>query len=263
MPWKNYDDLLTHDFMIFGVIGFGRFGKLWARCLAPYGVVLVYDKKDIENRQDYLGLRFVGLKEVTNCDILFLLVPISGMESCCDQISPLLKRSTIVVDACSVKVYPAKVMREKLSPNQPIIATHPLFGPDSTAYRDLSGHKIVVCPVNVSVGQKKIFIDLLKKLKLNIIESTPREHDQQMAKSQALVHFIGRGLTALELAEQEISTPDYNSLLKMNTMVQNDTRQLFFDIQAYNSYTRRIRERFFKNLAEVEAKIKDYEQKDN
>ena len=30
--------------MKFGIVGFGRFGKLWAQALSSFGEVLVYDK---------------------------------------------------------------------------------------------------------------------------------------------------------------------------------------------------------------------------
>ena len=240
--------------MTFGIIGFGRFGKLWAECLAPYGKVLIYDKKRIIKRKNN-NLQFVSLVKVVQCDILFLLVPISEIGNCCKNIKDLLNKNTLVVDACSVKINPVRVMKKFLSAKQPIIATHPLFGPDSTNSQNLAGHKIVVCPVRVSSKQKKKFINLLKKLKLNVLESTPENHDKQMARSQALVHFIGRALTPLNLQEQKISTPDYASLLRVNTMVQNDTWQLFFDMQKYNPYSKGARKIFLRELQELENKI--------
>ena len=242
--------------MTFGIIGFGRFGKLWASALAPYGHVLVYDKNEIENKSEFGGLDFVGLEEVVKVDMLFLLVPISEMKNCCLEIKSLLNSNTVVIDACSVKVYPSKIMQEVLSDKQPIIATHPLFGPDSATHHGLGGHKIVVCPIRSTKEQKKVLIGLFNDFGLEIIEATPDEHDLQMARSQALVHFIGRGLTELNLQEQAISTPDYASLLAVNSMVQNDTWQLFFDMQKFNPYTKDIRDKFVQGLKKIEDKIK-------
>jgi len=245
----------------FGVIGFGRFGKLWTKCLAEHGRVLVYEKKEIDNKNDYPDLEFVSLEKVINCDILFPLVPISEFKKCCQEIKPYLNNKTLVVDVCSVKIHPAQAMKEVFSDDQPIIASHPLFGPDSAKRDGLAGHKIVVCPIRVSEEQKQKFLNLLNNFNLEIIECTPEEHDLQMARSQALVHFIGRGLTDLDLKEQQISTPDYHSLLRMNSMVQNDTEQLFFDMQTYNPYTAEIREQFLQGLKKVQTKIEKYESK--
>ncbi|PIT87549.1 MAG: prephenate dehydrogenase/arogenate dehydrogenase family protein [Candidatus Magasanikbacteria bacterium CG10_big_fil_rev_8_21_14_0_10_40_10] len=255
--------------MTFGIIGFGRFGQLWAKCLAPYGRVLVYDKNSIKDREKYSGLDFVDLFEAVKADILFLLVPISEMKSCCELINPLLDKNTLVADACSVKTYPAKIMKENLPPNQPIVATHPLFGPDSASAAGLQGHKIVVCPLidkadragAIDANYKiQTLVGILENLGLAIIESTPEVHDKQMARSQALVHFLGRGLEDLKLQEQEISTPDYVALLRMNNMVQNDTWQLFLDMQKYNPFSASIRADFLNGLKKVEDKIKQYEQ---
>lgn len=243
--------------MVFGIIGYGRFGKLWADCLKPFGKVLIYDKKS----------SLTQLKQVTTqAEILFLLVPISALETCCKKISRLLKPQTIVVDACSVKEYPVQIMKKHLSKKQPIIATHPLFGPDSVAKNGLAKQKIVVHPVqNIQIASAKKHYQqlqkILKQMKLQIIYATPQEHDQQMAISQALVHFVGRGLHSLTLKPQEISTPNYESLVTLNSMVNNDTWQLFLDMQNYNQYTQPIRKTFLKSLQKIDNEIQKIQRK--
>ncbi len=111
--------------MIFGILGYGRFGKLWDSCLEPYGEVRVFDPKKDETR------RFNTLEEVLTVDFLFILVPIERFESVCKSISKEIPTTTVVVDACSVKVHPAQVMQKVFSKKQPLLGTHPLFGPDS------------------------------------------------------------------------------------------------------------------------------------
>jgi prephenate dehydrogenase len=80
-----------------------------------------------------------------------------------------------------------------------------------------------------------------------------------MAKSQSLVHFFGRALTGLNLRKQNISTPDYDSLLKINDLVNNDTWQLFFDMQLYNPYAKKVRKSLLSALKNLDNKIKKYE----
>lgn len=231
----------------FGIIGMGRFGKLWSKHLSPFGTVLTYDKKQNNPLQ---------LQKIIKSDLLFLLVPISKIQECCEQIAPYLNQNTIVIDACSVKIFPSKIMLKYLPKKQPIIATHPLFGPDSVTRLGLAGHKITICPLRVNKKQLKIFLALLKQLHLKIIITTPKDHDQQLAKSQALVHFLGRGLTDLNLTPQKIATPDYETLLRMNNMVQNDTWELFYDMQKYNPFSKKIRTQFMNGLKKIENKIK-------
>lgn len=236
----------------FGIIGYGRFGRLWADVLKRFGEVRVYDEKEVSLAD---GLVDATIDHVVDVDYLFLLVPISTIGHVAETISSSLKKETVVVDAASVKCYPVAEMKEYFGVDQPIIATHPLFGPDSVARQGLAGQKCVLCPVRQSTEQLTIFRDLLHALELRVIECSPEEHDQSMARSQALVHFIGRGLESLELQSQDIATPDYNALLRMNAMVHNDTSQLFLDMQRYNPYAKIVRETFLRELESIESQI--------
>ncbi|PIZ94392.1 MAG: hypothetical protein COX81_03720 [Candidatus Magasanikbacteria bacterium CG_4_10_14_0_2_um_filter_37_12] len=236
--------------MKIGIIGYGRFGKLWAEVCKPFADVLVYDK-NIENGE--------SLGDVLGSDVLFLLVPISEIENICKEIADKLDEKTIVVDACSVKMYPVEVMKKVLKADQPIMATHPLFGPDSVKRDGLVGQKIVVCPVQGTEDQFQQCEEILTKLKLEIIHTIPEDHDRQMARSQALVHFFGRGLAELKLENQEISTPDYYSLLRINELVVNDTWQLFFDMQRFNPFAKDVRLTLLHSLQALEKNIESDE----
>ncbi|MBI4272742.1 prephenate dehydrogenase/arogenate dehydrogenase family protein [Candidatus Uhrbacteria bacterium] len=236
-----------------GVIGYGRFGKLWTSCLTSFGTILVHDKRGVSARIPR-GVRFANLEEVVKTDMLFLLVPISQIESCCRDIAPLLQKHTLVIDGCSVKLHPARLMKKLLPKNQPLIATHPLFGPDS-GKNGVAGKKIVLHRLRATPHQMKVFESMLKTLGLVLIHATPLQHDKAMARSQALVHLIGRSLEPLRLRQQRISTPDYESLLSMQTMVRHDSWQLFSDMQHYNPYTRAIRKKLFTTLTSIEKSL--------
>lgn len=236
-----------------GIIGYGRFGKLWASCLTRFGTVFVYDKRGLPAILPR-GIKAATLSQVVDVTMLFLLVPISQIESCCKEIAPLLQKHTIVLDACSVKLYPTKFMKKNLPTNQPVIATHPLFGPDSSK-NGVIGKKIVFSPLRASRGQIALCKKILRSLGLIVLHTTPSQHDRAMARSQALVHLIGRSLKPLRLQSQEISTPDYASLLAMQAMVQNDSWQLFLDMQNYNPYTKSIRKKFLQKLMSIEKSL--------
>ncbi len=233
--------------MTFGIIGYGRFGQLWANALSALGEVHVYDRTHISTKSS--SIQFVTLPEAAACDIVFIIVPISEFESTCTEIKNLIRPDSIVIDCCSVKTYPATIMQKTFSKQQPLIATHPLFGPDSVHKSGgMMNHKIVICPLQVDTAQLDKILNLLHQLQLNVLITTPEDHDKQMANSQGLVHFIGRGLAALNLEQQEISTPDFQALININKMVVNDTWQLFLDMHRYNPYTRQVREQFLQQL---------------
>lgn len=241
--------------MIFGIIGYGRFGELWAKALSPFGEVLVYDKKTILAGHPP-HIKIVTRHEVVQADVIFILVPIADFELCCLEIKDFTNPKALIVDGCSVKVHPARVMQKIFTKNQTLIATHPLFGPDSVSKSGgLKGHKIVVSFIQGDEIKSDQLMNLFKKMGLNLLKTTPEEHDKKMASSQGLVHFIGRGLAALEIHPQEIATPDFQALLNINKMVVNDTWQLFLDMHRYNPFTKRIRKKLIQKLMELDGEV--------
>ena len=242
----------------FGVIGYGRFGRLWARELAREGSVLVYDSQKAKRKATPRGVSFARLSDVAKVDFLFLAVPISNLADCLTKIKPYVRPGTLVLDTCSVKVEPVRLMKRILRKSQPVLATHPLFGPDSAGTNgSIRGFKIVVCGVHKNPHLERTILSVFRKLSLRVIHTTPEEHDRDMARSQALVHFMGRALAGLRLGPRLISTPDYQALLRMQDMVVNDTWQLFSDMQSRNRFAPVLREKFIKNLETLEMKMLD------
>ncbi len=240
--------------MIFGIVGYGRFGQLWAESLKSFGEIQVYDPNP--SRFSGIKVKASTLEEAGQADVIFLTMPISAFESACEAIVPHLSPKAIVMDCCSVKTHPARVMARVFPKDQAIIATHPLFGPDSASRSGgLQGHRIVVCPIHCTADQRQEIITLFARMGLSPIETTPDEHDRQMARSQGLIHFIGRGLEALHLQPQQLSTPDFQALIGINTMVVNDAWQLFLDMHRFNPYTKDIRKNFLRQLTALDRSI--------
>ena len=239
--------------MKIAIIGFGRFGKLFAELLLPYGEVFVVSSKKIEDDR----FTQIELSEISDCDWVIPCTPISTLEEVLKSITPHLKKGALVMDVCSVKVLPCQWLENTLPAETEIIGTHPMFGPDS-ARNGLAGLQMVICPLRQSSETleniKNIFGGIMG---LKIIETTPEDHDRQAAKSLSLVHFIGRGLGEMKISKQEISTLGFERLLTVNETVNNDTWQLFLDMQKYNPFAKEARKEFINALTEVEKKIEE------
>lgn len=238
--------------MKIAIIGQGRFGKLLGKILAPYGEIFVMEKdlKKIEKKQ--VLIKKEDLKEI---DWVFLAVPISNLEKLLLEIRPHLKKGSLVVDVSSVKIFPCRWLKKYLPRNVEIMGTHPMFGPDS-AKNGLPGLKIVLCPVRISLKNKKKFEKIMRSLKLKIIFTTPQKHDAEIAKSLTLVHFIGRTLGRINIKKQEITTLGFERLLAVNETVNSDTWQLFLDMHRYNPYAKNMRHRFLKSAREIDSELK-------
>ena len=237
-----------------GVIGFGRFGQLTVRYLAADFDLRVASRSAEPGAIARLGARAATLAEACACDVVVPCVPISRLQAVLAQMSPLLKPDSLVADVCSVKQYPVAWMKALLPAATPILATHPMFGPDSAA-DSLTGQKIVLCPVRLPAERYGCIRSYLESRGLQLYEATPEEHDRQIAVSLALTHYIGRSLKAFGARPLGIDTEGYQRLLHILGVVENDTWQLFEDMNRYNPYAARQREGFRKALAEVESRL--------
>ena len=240
--------------MTIGIIGFSRFGQLLAKILKPYAEVIVCNRSDKSKQAEEAGVRWGTLEEVCQADWVFVSVAISATEKTIKQIGPLLKSGSLVMDVCSVKVFPAKWLQAYISPNNEIMATHPMFGPDS-AREGTKGLQWILCPLRISPENLNKVKDILHKLEIETLETTPADHDQQAAIALGLVHYIGRGLEIFGIKDQPIKTMGFERLLKVNETVTNDSWQLFLDMQQYNPYAKETRKKFLSALKKVNRKI--------
>ena len=222
-----------------GLIGFGRFGKLLFQYLKKDFNIIVYDKNKLEK-----------LSSLESCKIIILAVPISKIEDCLQEISPYVKTGSIVIDVCSVKEAPLKLMNKYLPKGIQTLGTHPMFGPDS-AKETLSGAKVVLCKGSISPENFKVVKNYLDNLGLQVVETSAKDHDEQISRSLLLTHLIGRTLINFGAKELEIDTEGYKRLLTVLEHVGNDSIELFKDMNNYNTYAEKLRNNFSKALEET------------
>jgi prephenate dehydrogenase len=237
-----------------GIIGFGRFGQLTTHYLAKDFEVLVHTRADKSTEISRLGARPASLENVCQQDIIIPCVPISVFKGFLKDIAPLIKADALMVDVCSVKEYPIKWMKEILPSTVSILATHPMFGPDS-ASDSLQGRKICLCKANISEKQYRKIRRYLASKGLIVIEATAREHDEQIATSLALTHLIGRSLLESGAVQLDIDTEGYKRLLHILEVVERDTWQLFLDMHHYNPYARKKRLGFMEIMRDINARL--------
>jgi len=240
--------------MKIGLIGFGRLGRLLTKYLAQDFQVYVYDPELQPEDVEALGAIPASLEEVCAQAAILPLVPISVFEEVIQKIAPLIQAGTLVIDCCSVKIKPVEVMCKYLADDVDILATHPMFGPDSAA-DTLFGAKLVLCPVRVEPRRYSEIKIYLEKHGIKLVEATPEEHDQQISRSLFLAHFLGRTLLELETGPLEIDTKGYRRMMKILLTVQNDTWQLFEDMYHYNPHAGIIHQDFVAAMQRVTEKL--------
>ncbi len=239
-----------------GIIGFGRFGKLAARYLAEELDVVVYHRTDKSAEITRAGARAASLETVCRQDIVIPCVPISVFQEILQDIAPLLRPDALVVDVCSVKEYPVRLMTDILPQTVSILATHPMFGPDS-ASNTLAGGKICLCEVRIAKKKYRNIKAYLESKGLVVVEATPQEHDEQIATSLSLTHFIGRTLSEYGAKQLDIDTEGYKRLLHILEVVERDTWQLFLDMHHYNVYAKEKRIAFMDVMQDINSRLEN------
>lgn len=226
----------------FGIIGFGRFGQLAAQHLRAHFTVVVADPDEAAaTAAAALGVRYGSLEDAAACDVVMLAVPVQSMQAVIGAIAPHVRPGALVLDVASVKLLPARWMAEALPDSVDIVATHPLFGPQS-ARNGLAGQPLVVCPVRGEAHHK--VAEFGRSLGLAVSITTPEEHDREMAYVQALTHLIGRTLVNIRIPDEELKTNSYQHLLELCGLIGDDSKQLFFAIQNLNPFAQEITGRF-------------------
>jgi prephenate dehydrogenase len=237
-----------------GIIGFGRFGALTARYLSDSFQVVVSTRSDKEREIIASGARPVSFEMACEQPIVILCMPISAMQETLRSVAPLLQEKALVIDVCSVKVYPVQWMKELLPESVFILPTHPMFGPDSAA-DSLKDRKIVLCPERIENAQYEKIKNWLQSKGLVVIETTADKHDEKIAVSLSLTHFIGRSLSAFGAQDLDIDTEGYKRLMHILGVVSHDTWQLFKDMHTFNPYAEQKRHAFMKAMANINERL--------
>lgn len=228
-----------------GIIGLGAFGRLMAEYLAPHVAVLAHDARAVEVP---VGVEAASLARVSGCDIVILAVPVAAMRALCREIAPYLKPGALVMDVGSVKVEPAAILRDELPAHVDLIASHPLFGPQSVE-QGTAGLKMVLCPLRGGRA-RRVAAFLRRVFGLTVLFATPEEHDREAAFTQGLTHLIARAMLRMEHLPDRITTRSFDLLRQAVEMVRHDAVGVSRAIEQANPFSAEARACFF---AEMEA----------
>jgi prephenate dehydrogenase len=235
-----------------GILGLGRFGKFWATVLSHSHTVYGFNRSTPAEPNCTL----VGFEELCRLPVIFICVPMRTVPEMLRKMAPLLAPGTLIVDTCSVKMEPVRWMREILPAHVDILATHPMFGPES-AKEGLTGLPMMMHPIRMAQPQYDEWTHYFRNLGIMVVEMTPEEHDRQAALSQALTHMVGRTLNLMGIEETPIGTLWYRKLLAIAKQVEKDSPELFLDMQTLNPYAAEMRRSFEDAWRKVCADLTD------
>jgi prephenate dehydrogenase len=225
--------------MRIAIIGAGKMGVWFAKFFNSKGYsVTLADRKNerIANLKEELQVRTTtDFKEaVTGADQVLICVSINALEEVVKTISSTLHKGQVVMDICSIKENPVKIMHENIK-DALVLGTHPVFGPGSNGVK----HKAYILTPTNAKEQKfaEEFKNWLEQEEAHVFIISPKKHDELMSIVLGLPHFLG--LVACEtLLEQKdfsetkkVAGTTYRMLFTLAEATALETPDLYASLQ--------------------------------
>lgn len=241
---------LASDAITVAIIGFGRFGQLLTDILLKHTnhTLIIITKQEIKtwSKRIVITSHFELLKKA---EVVFPCVPIRHFEETIEKISQHIQSNALVIDVCSVKVIPEKIMLEKLPAECSIISSHPMFGAASVeTNQGLHGLKWVFWNTCCDPNLFNTWKWFLSELGFRMIEINPEDHDKLVAQSQAFTQLVGVVMNQLQLESTPIDTVWFESLLKIKHVVGSQNRELIEDMFHFNKESRLLLEQMSQSI---------------
>jgi prephenate dehydrogenase len=250
------------------VIGAGKMGVWFAKFFLSkdYDVILADRKKEkLEKQKNLLVDLTTNFEEaVQDADQILLCVSINAIEEVVRAISPAIHKGQVVMDICSIKEAPVKIMHKYLKAAT-VLGTHPVFGPGSNGVK----HKAyVLAPTNAKEQEfAEKFKNWLEQEEARVFIMSPKKHDELMSVVLGLPHFLG--LVACEtLLEQKnlsetkkVAGTTYRMLFTLAEATALETPDLYASVQTNLANLGEIEDLFMTKARELLTIIKNKDQK--
>lgn len=213
------------------ILGAGKMGSFFADVLSFDHETAVYETDPKRMRFLYNTLRFTDVEEIREfCpDLVINCVTLKYTLDVFRQIIPYLPKDyCIISDIASVKTG-LKTFYEESAMHY--VSTHPMFGPTFANLGALSNENAIVISEGDYLG-RVFFLDLYRKLGLNVHEYTFEEHDEAMAYSLS-VPFVSTFVFSAVMEQQDAPGTTFKRHLKIakGVLSEDDTllREILFN----------------------------------
>jgi prephenate dehydrogenase len=239
------------------VLGAGKMGVWFAKFCKEKGDLVVLASRNKEKLKRIGKELEVDIADfngaVKEADRILICVSISAFEEIVKQIGPNIRDSQKVMDICSIKDFPVRVMHENIKRGI-VLGTHPLFGPGSKGVRNRT---FILTPTNSKEeAYSQEYRIWLEKEGSNVFVMSPQKHDELITVILGFPHFLG--LAAYEtLLDQQIfpetkkmSGTTYRMLYTLAEATTLESPDLFANLQTRLPGVKKIEELFLAKAQE-------------
>lgn len=191
-------------------------------------------------------------------DVVIISVPIQATPRIIEELAPLMKPGSLIMDVTSVKEESSMLMEQYAAEGVEVVPTHPMFGP---RIRSLDGQVVVLTPSKDGSWYTKVY-EFLENENARIIVTTPEIHDRMMSIVQGLTHFAYVSIAAtierldIDIKEsRKFASPIYNLMLDTIARITAQNPYLVYSIQTSNKYIKESHETFNETFNELKNMI--------
>lgn len=239
------------------ILGAGKMGSFFTDVLSFDHECAVYEIDAKRMRFLYNTQRFTTLDEIDafKPELVINAVTLKHTVSVFRDVIPHLPADCIISDISSVKTdlksfYESTGMR--------YVSTHPMFGPTFANLGALSSENAIVISEGDYMG-RIFFLDLYRRLGLNVHEYTFEEHDEAMAYSLS-VPFVSTFVFSAVMKHQDAPGTTFKRHLKIakGVLSEDDTllREILFNPRTKN-HVEQIRAELKELIAIIDDKDED------
>ncbi|MDH5701306.1 MAG: prephenate dehydrogenase/arogenate dehydrogenase family protein [Candidatus Bathyarchaeota archaeon] len=220
------------------IIGAGKMGRWFTRFFLEEGdsvIVSSRSKEKLLKIRDEFGVEIAdNVSAVKKADRVLICVPIENFEAVAKEIQPHIRPDQVVMDICSIKEFPVKIMHEYVKTGI-TLGTHPVFGP---GVKSIENQNFVLTPVNDEEKRfAREFKSWLEERRANVFIMSPRKHDELMSVVLGLPHFLGLVVcdTLMNypnfLETKKVAGASYKMLLTLAEAVASEETEFYTSLQ--------------------------------
>lgn len=230
-----------------GIIGLGSFGTFTAQKLPSKATVLGFDEDDQTRESSVIRVDLKTLIQKSN--IIVLAIPLSSYKHILPIIQKYLKPHQLLVDVCSVKVLPDRMICALFPDHPNILISHPLFG--SRSFNRMDNKNQLIVTKSAGALADKVLLYCQNNLNIEIVHMSADEHDLLMADIHAITFFVAKALQNLKLKDHEITTPSYKMITDLVNFSKTHTESLLQTIENGNPYAKDVRDRLVQEFEDL------------
>lgn len=236
---------IKRPFSSIAIIGYGDFWRLIEQIITHHSsdVLLgIISSKPGSNR--------ITRDELSKYDVIVPCMPIAaGLEifTKIEQFAP----DSLIWEVCSIKKSPLQRIQD--AGIKKYLCTHPMFGPYSYAKKGYSLHDLRIVMTEHTLDEKDFWswMQWFQSLGLLTIVMSSEQHDEHLAETLFLTHYLGQIVAQAGFDRTTIDTVSFWFLMDAVESVKND-RQLFLDVWRYNPYCKAMIEKFHRAQETIE-----------